>query len=124
MLTQAVQQTKELKVGIRFMRQAVEALSVGQRQRMAVAEAMAAALGVREGSRVLKIISRVRDKGLPVILINHNIPHVFKIADHIHIQRLGKRATVVNPKQISMSETVAVMTGTKRPEELPDWALA
>ena len=52
------------------------------------------------------------------------MPHVFEIADRIHIQRLGKRATVANPKAISMSDTVAVMTGAKRPEELPESVLA
>jgi fructose transport system ATP-binding protein len=44
---------------------------------------------------------------------------VFEIADRIHIQRLGKRAAVVNPKTISMSDTVAVMTGAKTVDELP-----
>ena len=83
-----------------------------------------AALGVKEGNMVLELIRRVRDKGLPVILISHNMPHVFEIADRIHIQRLGKRAAVVNPKTISMSDTVAVMTGAKAVEELPDSALA
>ena len=136
MLTQAVQRMEELKVGIRSMTQAVETLSGGQRQCVAVARAAAfarhvvimdeptAALGVKEGNMVLELIRRVRDKGLPVILISHNMPHVFEIADRIHIQRLGKRATVVNPKAISMSDTVAVMTGAKRPEELPESVLA
>jgi fructose transport system ATP-binding protein len=81
-------------------------------------------LGVKEGNMVLELIRRVRDKGLPVILISHNMPHVFEIADRIHIQRLGKRACVVNPKAISMSDTVAVMTGAKTVEELPASALA
>src|SRR3989475_5010518 len=80
--------------------------------------------GVKEGNMVLELIRRVRDRGLPVILISHNMPHVFEIADRIHIARLGKRAAVVNPKHISMSDTVAVMTGAKRPEELPAQALA
>src|SRR2546427_5433857 len=80
--------------------------------------------GVKEGNMVLELIRRVRDRGLPVILISHNMPHVFEIADRIHIARLGKRAAVVNPKHISMSDTVAVMTGAKRPEELPAQAFA
>ena len=83
-----------------------------------------AALGVKEGNMVLELIRRVRDQGLPVILISHNMPHVFEIADRIHIQRLGKRAAVVDPKKISMSDTVAVMTGAKRSDELPADALA
>ena len=136
MLTQAVQRMQELKVGIRSMSQAVETLSGGQRQCVAVARAAAfaqhvvimdeptAALGVKEGNMVLEMIRRVRDKGLPVILISHNMPHVFEIADRIHIQRLGRRAAVVNPKHISMSDTVAVMTGAKTVEELPENALA
>ena len=114
--------------------QAVESLSGGQRQAVAVARSAAfgskvvildeptAALGVKEGNRVLQLIRDVRDRGLPVILISHNMPHVFEIADRIHIARLGRRACVVNPKQISMAETVAVMTGARRPEELPaEW---
>lgn len=136
MLEQAVARMNELKVGIRSMVQAVETLSGGQRQCVAVARAAAfaqhvvimdeptAALGVKEGNMVLELIRRVRDKGLPVILISHNMPHVFEIADRIHIQRLGRRAAVVNPKAISMSDTVAVMTGAKTPEDLPAAALA
>jgi fructose transport system ATP-binding protein len=73
---------------------------------------------------VLELIRRVRDKGLPVILISHNMPHVFEIADRIHIARLGKRAAIVNPKAISMSDTVAVMTGAKEVADLPPEALA
>jgi fructose transport system ATP-binding protein len=83
-----------------------------------------AALGVKEGNMVLELIRRVRDKGLPVVLISHNMPHVFEVADRIHIARLGKRAAVVNPKFISMSDTVAVMTGAKSVSELPKEALA
>jgi len=73
---------------------------------------------------VLELIRRVRDKGLPVVLISHNMPHVFEVADRIHIARLGKRAAVVNPKKISMSDTVAVMTGAKSVDDLPEDALA
>jgi fructose transport system ATP-binding protein len=136
MLAQAVERMNDLKVGIRSMTQSVETLSGGQRQCVAVARAAAfakhvvimdeptAALGVKEGNMVLELIRRVRDKGLPVILISHNMPHVFEIADRIHIQRLGKRAAIVNPKKISMSDTVAVMTGAKTVDELPADALA
>jgi ABC-type transport system involved in cytochrome bd biosynthesis fused ATPase/permease subunit len=83
-----------------------------------------AALGVKEGHMVLELVRRVRDKGLPVILISHDMPHVFEIADRIHIARLGKRAAVVTPRVISMSDTVAVMTGAKLAKELPPRALA
>lgn len=136
MLAESTARMQDLKVGIRSMNQAVETLSGGQRQCVAVARAAAfarhvvimdeptAALGVKEGNMVLELIRRVRDQGLPVILISHNMPHVFEIADRIHIQRLGRRAAVVNPKAISMSDTVAVMTGAKSAEELPAEALA
>lgn len=136
MLEESISRMNDLKVGIRSMTQAVETLSGGQRQCVAVARAAAfaqhvvimdeptAALGVKEGNMVLELIRRVRDKGLPVILISHNMPHVFEIADRIHIARLGKRAAVVNPKKISMSDTVAVMTGAKSAAELPEACLA
>ena len=93
------------------MTQAVETLSGGQRQGVAVARAAAfarhvvimdeptAALGVKEGNMVLELIRRVRDRGLPVVLISHNMPHVFEVADRIHVQRLGKRAAVVEPEE-------------------------
>ena len=136
MLDESIARMNDLKVGIRSMTQAVETLSGGQRQCVAVARSAAfarhvvildeptAALGVKEGNMVLELIRRVRDKGLPVILISHNMPHVFEIADRIHIARLGKRACIVNPKNISMSDTVAVMTGAMRADELPQQALA
>ena len=136
MLEIAIQRMAELKVGIRSMTQAVETLSGGQRQCVAVARAAAfaehvvildeptAALGVKEGNMVLELIRRVRDKGLPVILISHNMPHVFEIADRIHVARLGKRGAVLNPKKISMSDTVAVMTGAMAPENIPTECLA
>jgi fructose transport system ATP-binding protein len=79
---------------------------------------------VKEANMVLELIRRVRDKGLPVILISHNMPHVFEIADRIHVARLGKRGAVLNPKKISMSDTVAVMTGALSPDKLPAECLA
>ena len=136
MLETATARMADLKVGIRSMTQAVETLSGGQRQCVAVARAAAfaehvvildeptAALGVKEGNMVLELIRRVRDKGLPVILISHNMPHVFEIADRIHVARLGRRAAVLNPKKISMSDTVAVMTGAIPPEQIPADVLA
>lgn len=136
MLEESIARMNDLKVGIRSMNQAVETLSGGQRQCVAVARAAAfaehvvildeptAALGVKEGNMVLELIRRVRDKGLSVILISHNMPHVFEIADRIHIARLGRRAAVVDPRRISMSDTVAVMTGAKSADELPPQALA
>jgi fructose transport system ATP-binding protein len=123
MLNQTVMHMQSLQIGIRSMQQAVETLSGGQRQGVAVARSAAfarhvvimdeptAALGVKESNMVLDLIRKVRDKGLPVILISHNMPHVFEVADRIHIQRLGRRAAVVRPGEIKMSDAVAIMTG-------------
>jgi len=136
MLEESTARMQDLKVGIRSMTQAVETLSGGQRQCVAVSRAAAfaqhvvimdeptAALGVKEGNMVLELIRRVRDKGLPVVLISHNMPHVFEVADRIHVARLGKRAAVLDPKKISMSDTVAVMTGALKASELPADCLA
>ena len=136
MLQESIARMQELKVGIRSMTQPVETLSGGQRQCVAVGRAAAfaqhvvimdeptAALGVKEGNMVLELIRRVRDRGLPVVLISHNMPHVFEVADRIHGARLGKRAAVLNPKKISMSDTVAVMTGAMPANAIPAECLA
>ena len=127
---------RELRIEIGSMGQAVETLSGGQRQGVAVARSAAfarhvvimdeptAALGVKQSAMVLDLIRRVRDRGLSVVLISHDMPHVFEIADRIHVARLGKRIAVLNPRNISMSDTVALMTGALTPDEIPPDALA
>lgn len=112
---------------IQNINQPVETLSGGQRQGVAIARAAAfghkvvimdeptAALGVKESRKVLELILDVKKKGLPIVLISHNMPHVFEVADRIHIHRLGRRHAVVDPKSISMSDAVAIMTGAKEP---------
>lgn len=112
---------------IQNINQAVETLSGGQRQGVAVARAAAfgskviildeptAALGVKESRKVLELIQDVKSRGIPIILISHNMPHVFEVADRIHVHRLGKRLCVVNPKDYTMSDAVAFMTGAKEP---------
>ena len=112
---------------IQNINQPVETLSGGQRQGVAVARAAAfarrviimdeptAALGVKESRRVLELILDVKRRGLPIILISHNMPHVFEVADRIHIHRLGRRLTVVDPKKVTMSDAVAMMTGAMAP---------
>ena len=136
MLRESAAHMGELKIGVGSMTQPVETLSGGQRQGVAVARSAAfarhvvimdeptAALGVKESNMVLELIRRVRDRGLPVVLISHDMPHVFEIADRIHVARLGKRVAVLNPRKISMSDTVAVMTGALRADQLADEALA
>jgi len=108
--------------------QAVETLSGGQRQAVAVARAAAfgskvvildeptAALGVRETAQVLRLVRDLRANGLAVILISHNMPNVFEVADRIHIQRLGACAGVITPKTHSMEDAVAIMTGARKLE--------
>ncbi len=128
----AGQAMADLGIGtLQNMGQAVETLSGGQRQAVAVARAASfadklivldeptAALGVKEGNQVLRMIEQVRDSGKPVILISHNMPHVFEVADRIHIQRLGGSAGVVTPQSHTMNEVVAIMTGATTLEETP-----
>jgi fructose transport system ATP-binding protein len=77
-----------------------------------------AALGVKESGKVLDLIQDVRSRGTPVVLISHNMPHVFEVADCIHIHRLRRRLCVVDPKSISMSDAVALMTGAMQPDKV------
>lgn len=130
MLRESESYMQSLKFRIQNMRQRVDTLSGGQRQGVAVARSAAfartviimdeptAALGVKESHMVLDLIRQVRDRGLPVILISHNMPHVFELADRIHIQRLGRREVVVNKDDITMSDAVAIMTGAKSSSEV------
>ena len=114
----------ELGIGtIQNMGQAVETLSGGQRQAVAVARAAAfatkfvvldeptAALGVKETGQVLNLIRKIKAKGLPIILISHNMPNVFEVADRIHIARLGGCAGIITPQSHTPTEAVAIMTG-------------
>jgi fructose transport system ATP-binding protein len=113
---------------IQNINQAVETLSGGQRQGVAVARAAAfgskviildeptAALGVKESRRVLELIQDVKSRGIPIILISHNMPHVFEVAERIHVHRLGKRLCVIDPKEHTMSDAVAFMTGAREPQ--------
>lgn len=119
---------------VQDIHQKVETLSGGQRQGIAVARACAfggrvvimdeptAALGVKESRRVLDMIEGVRSRGLAVILISHNMPHVFEVADRIHIHRLSRRLAVVRPGDCTMSDVVAFMTGAAVPP--PDLSAA
>ncbi|MFG2054653.1 ATP-binding cassette domain-containing protein [Micromonospora sp. NPDC048930] len=132
MRREAEQALADLGIGtLQNVAQAVETLSGGQRQAVSVARAAAfgskvivldeptAALGVKESNQVLRMIEELRTRGLPVILISHNMPHVFEVADRIHIQRLGRCAGVVTPASHTMPEAVAIMTGATTIEETP-----
>jgi fructose transport system ATP-binding protein len=116
---------------IQNIRQKVETLSGGQRQGVAVVRATAfgsrvvimdeptAALGVKESRKVLELILDVKKRGLPIVLISHNMPQVFEVADRIHIHRLGRRIAVIRPSDHSMSDAVAIMTGAMTPDSMP-----
>ena len=65
--------------------------------------------------RLLELNFDVKRRGVPIILISHNMLHVFEVADRIHVHRLGKRLCVIDPKKQSMADAVAPMTGAKQP---------
>jgi fructose transport system ATP-binding protein len=124
MRADAEQALRDLGIGtLQDVTQPVESLSGGQRQAVAVARAVSggsrvlvldeptAALGVRETRQVLDLVRQVRDRGIGVVLVSHDMPQVFEVADRIHVQRLGGCAGVVTPRTHSMAEVVAVMTG-------------
>ena len=123
MLAESRAHIADLKINVGSMKQPVETLSGGQRQGVAVARAAAfasrvvimdeptAALGVRESGMVLDLIREVRARGTPVVLISHNMPQVFEIADRLHVMRLGRRVATITPQTHTMTEAVALMTG-------------
>jgi simple sugar transport system ATP-binding protein len=98
-------------------------MSGGQRQGIAISRAVTwaskvvfmdeptAALGVVQTRNVLEQIKRVREHGLSVVLISHNLPEVFEVADRIEVLRLGKRVARLRPEDVSMDDIVAAMTG-------------
>lgn len=129
MRTEARNQLDALGIGtVQDITLPVESLSGGQRQAVAVARAAmfgskvvvmdepTAALGVRETGHVLDLIKRIANRGLPVVLISHDMPAVFEVADRIHVHRLGRRAGVIAPKDVTMSDVVSFITGA---EEIP-----
>jgi ABC-type sugar transport system ATPase subunit len=119
----AQQEMVNLQIDLNSVRQPVQTLSGGQRQAIAVARATAwgkrvvimdeptAALGVRESHMVLRLIERLKDSGIAVIMISHSMPEVFEVADHITILRLGRTVRQVRRADTSMSDVVAFMTG-------------
>jgi fructose transport system ATP-binding protein len=129
MRREAKREMEELKFNLPSIDSTVEKLSGGQRQGVAVARAAifarrlvimdepTAALGVRESGQVLNLIRNIRDRGLAVILISHDMPHVFEVADRIQIMRLGRRAAVTTPQRHTMAEVVAIMTGAARGDQ-------
>ena len=114
---------KELGVRIQDTTAPVANMSGGQRQGIAICRAVTwaskvvfmdeptAALGVVQTRNVLEQIKKVREHGLSVVLISHNMPEVFEVADRIEVLRLGQRVARLRPKEVSMEDIVAAMTG-------------
>jgi len=112
-----------LGIGLQDIDVEVAMLSGGQRQAVAVSRAVTwasrvifmdeptAALGVVQAHRVLELIRRLRGSGMSVVLISHNLPQVFEVADRIQVLRLGRRVATVRPDQVSMEQVVGAMTG-------------
>jgi simple sugar transport system ATP-binding protein len=113
----------DLGVRIQDTTAPVANMSGGQRQGIAISRAVTwaskvvfmdeptAALGVVQTRNVLDQIKRVREHGLSVVLISHNLPEVFEVADRIEVLRLGKRVARLRPEDVSMDDIVAAMTG-------------
>ena len=116
---------KTLAVSIPSVRTQVAALSGGQRQTIAVARAMmgsprvvlldepTAALGVAQTRQVLDLIRRLREQGLGVVVISHNMMDVFSVADRIIVMRLGKRVATFDVKNVKEVDVVAAITGAR-----------
>ncbi|HEV2638887.1 MAG TPA: ATP-binding cassette domain-containing protein [Actinocrinis sp.] len=123
MVQQARTVFAELGVQLPDVRAPVGTLSGGQRQTVAVARAVyyaskvvfmdepTAALGVVQRSRVLDTVKRVRDRGIAVVLISHNMPEVLAVADRIEVLRLGRRVASYRAAEVGVEELVGAMTG-------------
>lgn len=119
----AQEEMLNLQIGLNSIRQPVQTLSGGQRQAIAVARATAwgkrvvimdeptAALGVRESHMVMRLIVRLKEAGIAVIIISHSMPEVFEVADRITILRLGRTVRQVRRSETTMTDVVAFMTG-------------
>ena len=119
-------QLGRLKVRVPGLQRRMTTLSGGQRQGVAVARAVmwaskvvimdepTAALGVAQTGQVLDLMRQVRDAGVPVVFISHNMPHVFEVADRIVVLRLGRIVQELDPKTASIDDAVRAMTGSAR----------
>lgn len=123
MRREAAEHIASLQVGLQSVRQSVGLLSGGQRQSVAVARAISwgrkvvimdeptAALGVRESQGVLDLVRRVRERLISVVLISHNIPQVFEIADRIFIMRHGRQVGDLRTRDAAMNDVLGLITG-------------
>ncbi|MFI6871623.1 ATP-binding cassette domain-containing protein [Nocardia sp. NPDC050406] len=131
MRTQAAEHFRRLGVVLPRADAPIGALSGGQRQTVAVARAVlwaskvvfmdepTAALGVVQRERVLEVIGRVRDQGISVVLISHNMPEVLAVADRVEVLRLGRRVARFTAADATLEKLVAAMTGALNTEDAP-----
>lgn len=123
MLGEAAQSLATLEIQFPSLTQPIESLSGGQRQAVAIARAIywkarlmimdepTNNLGVPEQQKVLELIRRLRDQGVPVILITHTMPDVFAVADRIIVMHRGKKVTEKRTTETNASELVQYMVG-------------
>ncbi|MDX6580306.1 MAG: simple sugar transport system ATP-binding protein [Gaiellales bacterium] len=121
------EELRHLKIDIPSVQVPVLGMSGGQRQAVAVARAHAwgsrivimdeptAALGVRESAMVLELIREVRSNGVSVIMISHNLPETFAVADRITVVRLGRNVATLTTRESSVEAIVSMMTGIAAP---------
>ena len=76
-----------------------------------------AALGRRESAGVLKFVGNLRQRGLPIVFVTHDVSQAFEIADRVHVQVEGRRAAVVSPRTISVDDAAALMSGALQLDE-------
>jgi D-xylose transport system ATP-binding protein len=119
----AIEVLRKLSVKIPSVRIPIASLSGGQRQSVAVARSVmrdnkvvlldepTAALGVAQTREVLDLIKRLREQGLGVVLISHNLSDVFEVADRITVLRLGRWVGTYDAKQVGREQLVGIMTG-------------
>jgi D-xylose transport system ATP-binding protein len=115
----------QLAVTIPNVRSEVATMSGGQRQQVAVARSLlgeprivlldepTAALGVAQTAQVLALIKRLRERGLGVMVISHNLADVFEVADRIVVLRLGRLAGSFKVGETTQDEVVAAITGAR-----------
>ncbi len=108
---------------LRSVRTEVASLSGGQRQAVAIARSLlgepklvmldepTAALGIVQTAQILKLIHRLRERGLGVIVISHNLHNVFEVADRIAVLRLGRMAATFEAGEVTREQVVASITG-------------
>ena len=126
MREETLAQLSRLRVRVPELGRRLVTLSGGQRQGVAVARAVmwaskivimdepTAALGVAQTDSVRELVRQVRETGIPVVFISHNMPNVFHVADRIAVLRLGSMVAELDPKTATIEDAVAAMTGSSR----------